>query len=172
MACRTILDTAVVLGENIVKVNMETDFQLLSEILVFPKYKRGVKQNLKENPDIALLKLEKALNYGPNINAICLPSNPSDLYEDKTMTIAEWGVTNKLKTSHKLMKADVKVYPNNKCKEFYGYGFLKRLRFAVQNNIKLKSFSFHLCTYSKDRNSHCGGDSGGPLFMTDWQDGR
>ena len=164
----------MVLGQNIVEVNMvKTDFQFLSKILVFPKYKRGVEQDLKENPDIALLKLEFALNYGPNINAICLPSNPSNLYEDKTMTIAGWGVTNKLKTTEKLMKADVKVYPNDKCKEFYGYGFLKRLRFAVLNNIRLKfSFSFHLCTYSKDRNSHCGGDSGGPLFMADWQDGR
>ena len=126
VACRTIMDTAVVLGENIVKVNMETNFQILSKILVFPKYKRGLMLDLENNPDIALLKLEFALNYGPKINAICLPSNPSSLYENETMTIAGWGVTNNLKTSDKLMEVDVPVYPNKDCKGFYGYEFLKR----------------------------------------------
>ena len=35
--------------------------------------------------------------------------------------------------------------------------------------IKFTSFSFHLCTYSKDLRSHCSGDSGGPLTLVDWQ---
>ena len=135
VACRTIIDTAVVLGQNFVKniVKIEdmetTDFKFLSKILVFPKYKRSVEQDLKNNPDVALLKLEIAVNYGPKMNAICLPSNPSSLYEDKIMTIAGWGVTNNLKTSETLMETDVKVYPNNKCVGFYGYEFLKRYIF-------------------------------------------
>ena len=59
VACRTIMDTAVVLGENIVEVNpLTTNFTYLEKIYIYPSYKRGVKQDLKNNPDIALLKLE------------------------------------------------------------------------------------------------------------------
>ena len=83
-------------------------------------------EDLKNNPDIALLKLEFAVNYGLKINAICLPTDPNSLYENETMTIAGWGVTESLNPSEILMEVDVKVYPNNKCKEFYGYEFLKR----------------------------------------------
>jgi len=72
------------------------------------------------------------------------------------MIIAGWGGTENLTTSNKLLEADVKVIPNNACKEWHGYDFLK---------------SFHLCTFTKGRRSHCGGDSGGPLVMQDLNNG-
>ena len=125
VACRTIMDTAVVLGENIVKVDMQTNFLFLSKILVFPKYKRGVEQDLKNSPDIGLLKLENAVIFGPKINAICLPTDLS-FFEEETMTMAGWGVTESLKTSDALKGADLKVFPNNECKKEIGYDFLKR----------------------------------------------
>ena len=127
VACRTILDTAVVLGENIVKVDMQTNFLFLSKILVFPKYKRGVEQDLKNNPDIALLKLENAVSFGPEINSICLPTDTSIFLEEETwLTMAGWGVTESLKTSDQLKEASLKVFPNNECKNEIGYDFLKR----------------------------------------------
>ena len=43
VACRTIEDTAVVMGENIVEVNIQTNFAYLANIDIYPKYKRGVK---------------------------------------------------------------------------------------------------------------------------------
>ena len=124
VACRTPRDTAVALG--IVEVNSKTNFLELNKIFVYPDYARGLKEDLKNNPDIALLKLEVPVNYGPSINAICLPSNPSNLYENDTMIIAGWGVTESRKPSEKLLEADVKVISNNDCKQVYGYEFLKR----------------------------------------------
>ena len=128
VACRTIEDTAVVLGENIVEVNIfTTNFVYLASIDIFPKYKRGVNEDLTNNPDVALLQLEFAVTFGPTINAICLPSNPYRLYEDETMAIAGWGGTENKNVLKKLMETNVKVYPNNKCKAWdTGYKFLKR----------------------------------------------
>ena len=139
VACRTIMDTAVVLGENIVRVDpMTTNFAYLERIYVYPNYKRGLKEDLKYNPDIALLKLEEELTFGPKLNAICLHTNPDSLYEDRTMIVAGWGLTENLKTSDQLMKANVKVYPNANCSEVICkngkkcYDFLQRYIHTVR----------------------------------------
>ena len=127
VACRTIEDTAVVLGENIVEVNiLTTDFKYLANIDIYPKYKRGVKGEFAKSPDVALLQLEFAVNFGPKINAVCLPTSPYKLHEDETMVIAGWGVTDNNNISNQLMETNVKVYRNSKCKAWdTGYNFLK-----------------------------------------------
>ena len=66
------------------------------------------------------------MKFGPSINAICLPTSPYRLYEDETMVIAGWGVTDNNKISNKLMETNVKVNPNKNCKTWGGYNFLKR----------------------------------------------
>ena len=127
VACRTIEDTAVVLGENKVEVDIfTTNFAFLANIHIYPKYTRGVKQDLKNNPDVALLQLEIAMTFGPTINAICLPLSPYRLYEDEPMVIAGWGVADNNQVSNQLMETNVKVYPNRNCKTWGGYNFLKR----------------------------------------------
>ena len=128
VACRTVLDTAVVLGKNKLNTDMifMEDFVYLADILVYPDYKRGLVEDLKNNPDIALLKLEQAVNFGPNLNVICLPTDPFRLYEEETMIIAGWGLTENLQTSYTLMEANVRVYPNKECKKWNGYNFLQR----------------------------------------------
>ena len=128
VACRTVDDTSVVFGKNKLKTDniLMDDFAYLSNILVYPKYVKGLKQDLKNNPDIALVKLEQAVQFGPKLNAICLPTNPTNLYEEETMIIAGWGLTDSLKISDRLMEANVRVYPNEKCKEWNGYDFLQR----------------------------------------------
>ena len=128
VACRTVLDTAVVLGKNKLNTDMifMEDFVYLADILVYPDYKRGLVEDLKNNPDIALLKLEQAVNFGPNLNVICLPTDPFRLYEEETMIIAGWGLTENLQTSYTLMEANVRVYPNKECKKWNGYSFLQR----------------------------------------------
>ena len=128
VACRTIDDTAVVLGKNKLKFEniKNEDFVYLSNILVYPAYIRGLKNDLKNNPDIALLELEQAVQFGPKLNVICLPTNPRSLYEEETMIIAGWGVTETLKISDKIMEAQVQVYSNKDCKRWNGYSFLKR----------------------------------------------
>ena len=115
---------------NIVDVEVNfwnTNFKLLSNIHIYPKYKRGVREDLTNNPDVALLQLEFAVTFGPTMNAICLPTSPYRLSENETMVIAGWGVTDNTKISNKLMETNVTVYPNNKCKAWdTGYNFLKR----------------------------------------------
>ena len=81
VACRTIMDTAVVLGENIVEVNpLTTNFTYLEKIYIYPSYKRGVEQDLKNNPDIALLKIENSMTFGPSaftpIPTVCMRRRP------------------------------------------------------------------------------------------------
>ena len=128
VACRTVDDISVVLGKNELRTDniYMGDFVYLSNILVYPTYVRGVEHDLKNNPDVALLKLEQAVQWGPTLNAICLPTNPRSLYEEETMIIAGWGVTEAYKASDRLMEANVKVYPNPKCKTWNGYDFLQR----------------------------------------------
>merc|ERR1711911_290635 len=104
VACRTIMDTAVVLGENIVDVEVNlltTNFTFLEKIYVYPSYKRGLEQDLKNNPDIALLKVEIALTFGAKLNALCLHTNPKSLYDEETMIITGWGLTEEDKTFDK-----------------------------------------------------------------------
>ena len=128
VACRTVDDTIVVLGENRLQTDMifMEDFVYLANIFVYPDYVRGLDMDFRNNPDIALLKLEQAVQLGSKLNTICLPSDPSLLYEEDTMTIVGWGITEALKTSDTLMEADVKVISNSDCKYMYGYEFLKR----------------------------------------------
>ena len=93
-----------------------------------------MKQDLRNNPDIALLKVEGALTFGPKLNALCLHTNPENLYEEETMIIAGWGLTEQNKTSDKLMEATVQVFPNSECRNtvcsngIMCYNFLKRFR--------------------------------------------
>ena len=132
--CRTIDDIAVIFGKNKIRLEenlMNVPFAFLSSIHVYPKYKRGLELDLKHNPDIALLRLETPAVFGPGLNALCLPTNPNDLYENKTMIIAGWGLIGHTPDcdpihSDDLMKAYVEVLPNENCKTWPGYNFLKR----------------------------------------------
>ena len=126
VACRTPDDTAVIVGENDVGLNEHKKLTFLEKIFVYPSYVRGVKEDLHNNPDIALLMVETPMKYGPKLNALCLPTNPRNLYERKTMIIAGWGLNEKNKTSDILMETYVRVYPNRDCKKWKGYNFLKR----------------------------------------------
>ena len=126
---------ARVLGEKKLKTFME-DFVYLANILVYPDYKRGLNEDLTNNPDIALLKLEQDVNFGPKLNVICLPMNPSSIYEKETMIIAGWGLTENIQTSDTLMEANVKVFPNKNCSRWNGYNFLKRYLSMIPICIK------------------------------------
>ena len=115
VACRTVDDTVAVLGKNNLKTDTDFDFVYLADILVYPEYVRGVDVDFRNNPDIALLKLEQAVEFGPKLNVICLPTDPRTLNEEETMTFAAWGITDNVLT----------VYPNKNCSRLNGYDFLK-----------------------------------------------
>ena len=88
-------------------------------------------EDIKNNPDIALLRLEEPAVFKPGLNAICLPINPNDNYVDKTVIVAGWGITGHTPNgdpivSDQLLKIYVEVLPNSQCKTWDGYDFLKR----------------------------------------------
>ena len=43
------------------------------------------------NSDIALLKTERPINFGPNVNSVCLPNTPFEEPKTTSMIVVGWG---------------------------------------------------------------------------------
>jgi len=101
--------------------------------------------------DVAILTLEDDVRYGPNIQPICL-ANGNRKYVDNIVTVAGWGTLREGGSQpSNLMKVDVKVWTNERCKSSYGS--------SAPGGIT----SHMLCASDYQKDS-CSGDSGGPLF--------
>jgi len=101
--------------------------------------------------DVAILTLEDDVQYTSNIQPICLAQGRKK-YVGNTVTVAGWGTLREGGSQPaSLMKVDVKVWENSRCKESYGS--------SAPGGIT----SHMLCASESDRDS-CSGDSGGPLF--------
>ena len=112
----------------------EFDWEVLSNIYFYPYYdaKSNQAEELKKSPDIAVLELEQNVQFGPKINAICLPSE-NDVekitkFDDKVAIIAGWGTTGHHDTTgapiismDKLMEASVLIRTNSWCKKKIGF---------------------------------------------------
>jgi len=105
--------------------------------------------------DVAILTLEDDVDFNNNIQPICLAKG-SQSYVDNIVTVAGWGTLKEGgKQPSKLMKVDVKVWTNDKCKSSYG------------SNAPGGITEHMLCASDTNRDS-CSGDSGGPLFDCPW----
>ena len=130
--CRTKDDTAVVFGTNKPFDSIrKQEMKFISNIFVHPDYNRGVKLEMKNSPDVALIELEEEVEFGPTLNSICLPSRPCDRYEQNSMLVAGWGLIGHSPNgdpiiSEHLMKTRVKILSNAECRTWNGYDFLKR----------------------------------------------
>jgi len=101
--------------------------------------------------DVAILTMEDDVQYTNNIQPICLASG-GNKYVDRTVTVAGWGTLSEAGSQPaNLMKVDVKVWTNGRCKSSYGS--------SAPGGIT----SHMLCASDYNRDS-CSGDSGGPLF--------
>merc|ERR1711881_19756 len=101
--------------------------------------------------DVAILTLEDDVKYNNNIQPICLAQG-SRKFVGNTVTVAGWGTLREGGSQPaSLMKVDVKVWENSRCKSSYGS--------SAPGGIT----SHMLCASESDRDS-CSGDSGGPLF--------
>ena len=70
--------------------------------------------------DVAILTLEDDVRYGPNIQPICL-ADGNRKYVDNIVTVAGWGTLREGGSQpSNLMKVDVKVWTNERCKSSYG----------------------------------------------------
>jgi len=103
--------------------------------------------------DVAILTLDEEVVMNNNIQNICLASNKGTSFQDHTVTVAGWGTLSEGGAQpDRLMKVDVKVWDNERCRRSYGSsapgGITKHM----------------LCASETNRDS-CSGDSGGPLFI-------
>ena len=132
----TIDDTFVVTGaHNINKKFQMFDWPLLSDIFLHPDYDATKKHEFKRSPDVAILKLEESVMFGPELNAISLPdfSQVDKDYENEHAAIvAGWGVreydkkNTPITSEDKLMETIVKIRSNNWCKGRRHLQFFKR----------------------------------------------
>lgn len=119
----TIDDTFVVFGTEPTEKLKNFDWNFLSKIHLHPKFNKTTPVEFKNNPDVALLELEKDIwregegEFGKTLNAICLPSVPTDFNENMMMEVAGFD-----HLEHKAQLNTVRVLSNEAC----GYNFLKR----------------------------------------------
>ena len=121
-------NTLVILGAHDVTQSWRKfDYKLLSNIYVYPYYdtKNNQDEEFKKSQDIAILELEEYVQFGPKINAICLPSEIDvekiTHFDDKEAIVAGWGTTgyngmgDPVTSIDKLMAASVLIRTNFWC---------------------------------------------------------
>jgi len=93
---------------------LERDFE--EHLKIHKDYKKYV----KNNNDIALVKLKQQLNFNKWVQPIKLATT-SDVVVGKSLTVSGWGKTSKSRyASNQLMKIeDLKLVSDNQCKTFW-----------------------------------------------------
>ncbi|XP_014278342.1 venom protease [Halyomorpha halys] len=106
--------------------------------------------------DIAILKLDKTIEYSVYVQPICLPL-PQDDYTDTTAVVTGWGqIEYHGQFSKVLLEVSLPIWELKKCRQRY------------ESTI----FCTNICAgYEEGERDSCAGDSGGPL-MQQRQDGR
>lgn len=103
--------------------------------------------------DVAILTLDEEVETTNNIQNICLASEPGENFKGQQVTVAGWGTLSEGGSQPaSLMKVDVKVWANEKCRRSYGS--------SAPGGI-----TKHMLCASDTNKDSCSGDSGGPLFI-------
>ncbi|TDG50074.1 hypothetical protein AWZ03_003584 [Drosophila navojoa] len=119
----------------------------IEDIRVHPNY---VDNNI--NNDIALIKLDRPVQFKSHIKPICLPidSQSQDIAYDQSFFISGWGRTQDNRPSSVLLKAVIRREDLSVCRNYYPGA-------PVNEN--------HICAVGDGILHTCRGDSGGPLFF-------
>lgn len=104
------------------------------------------------NFDIALIKLDRVVQFKIHIKPICLPIErvSQDIAYDQDFFISGWGTTEKNTASSVLLKAVVNRRDLSVCRNYY-------INAPVNENT--------ICAAGSGLKHTCHGDSGGPLFF-------
>lgn len=110
-----------------------------------------------DDNDIAVVFLEKPLQYSNKVQPVKLPKADLQIIENTTAIVSGWGsrlrVNNYNDLSNILLAAKVKVYSRKRCLEDYPYD-------AITESM--------MCAGADDGSvDSCQGDSGGPLITAD-----
>ncbi|XP_055299886.1 serine protease filzig-like isoform X2 [Sitodiplosis mosellana] len=122
----------------------------VKEIIYHPEFNNRTFDN-----DLALLKLERPIQYDTHIVPICLPVHGAD-FTDRIATVSGWG---RLRYGGRfptvLQEVDVPIIENSKCQEMiHKLGYTKMILPST------------LCAgYDEGEKDSCEGDSGGPLVV-------
>ncbi|CAH6787252.1 F11 [Phodopus roborovskii] len=127
------------------EVNEDTAFFRVQEIIIHDQYKMA-----ENGYDIALLKLESAMNYTDSQRPICLPSKGDRNVVYTECWVTGWGYTrSRGEIQSTLQKAKIPLVSNTECQT--GYRDHK-----ITNKM--------ICAgYKEGGKDACKGDSGGPL---------
>ncbi|KAM7360640.1 serine protease grass-like [Cochliomyia hominivorax] len=120
----------------------------VEKIITHPRYNERKRIN-----DIALVKLDRNVDFKKHIKPVCLPiTKPSYEITTNTFVIAGWGATENSTRSSVLLKAQVSGQSRSVCQNVFS-------KLALDINLK------HICAGDliTGRDS-CRGDSGGPLI--------
>lgn len=116
-----------------------------------------VHENYDHDNDIALLKLEKPLQYSNVIKPVKLPKAEED-FSGQLVTVSGWGQTENGSGSEELLFTDLRILNRTKCEEMF-----------VEFGPKAKFTKGMSCatTHDGEPRSPCHGDSGGPIVLKD-----
>lgn len=122
----------------------------VSEIIVHENYNRsafGVH-------DIAMVRLDRAVEPNVNLRPICLPESTDD-FTNRYGTVAGWGVVaHEGAQSSTLRGVSVRIFGKDECDEVF-----------AQHHKKVNEDN--LCAGGEKGKDACQGDSGSPLFCQD-----
>ncbi|KAF9801678.1 hypothetical protein SFRURICE_018235 [Spodoptera frugiperda] len=103
--------------------------------------------------DIALLKLNKPVEYSYAVKPVCLPTNDDKSYTSQTAIVAGWGAMNETgKWSCTVREAELPVLSNEACRN------------TNYNATKIKEVMMCAGFPETAHKDACTGDSGGPLI--------
>ncbi|KAG7308855.1 hypothetical protein JYU34_006116 [Plutella xylostella] len=137
----------------------ETDVRI-ADIRTHPNYTVQEKYH-----DLALLRLEKAVETSATLNPACLYTQPED--PSIALTVTGWGLVSNMmdKRSAVLLKANVTTVPLASCSEHYSTPQWRKLPRGIAPE--------QLCAGDPEgKRDACQGDSGGPLQGLTSRDGQ
>lgn len=132
-----------------------SEVRSVMEVRIHPRFHYMLTQ--PDRFDVAVLRLNRPVEYRPNILPICLPDS-SDNFTGHTALVAGWGKTDNSfsKTGTNILnKAAVPIINNVEC-----------LRWHFHKHIELQLHSEMFCAgHEIGKRDACLGDSGGPLIV-------
>ncbi|XP_013790365.1 serine proteinase stubble-like [Limulus polyphemus] len=124
----------------------------ISNIYIHPKYDHE-RKNLKD--DIAILKLDKEVSFGPHINSVCLPYS-EETFEGLHCVVTGWGKDAYTNGSYSNVLKEIllPVISNDRCQEL-----LRKTRLGKFYQL----YDSFICAGGEKDKDSCKGDGGGPL---------
>ncbi|XP_054706614.1 uncharacterized protein LOC129216425 [Uloborus diversus] len=126
----------------------------VSQIIIHPEYKPRKFYN-----DIAILKLEKPVEFKPHIDTACLPKS-TDIFEGQKCIVTGWGKDAFVDGAYSpvMKKVVLPVVGHDDCED--------QLR-TTKLGRKFELHHGFICAGGKEDEDSCTGDGGGPLVCFD-----